>query len=168
MPHRLSASSGSGVSGSVVKARKEERRRVQLLCCMLHPGEHVLGTHWRRCPRVTNALGCQINVHATNWNQDERLAEGLILQSESPGMFPYRPFEILDNLHVVCGEGQGERALAASQHMFHTAKLPTRRNGCSVCYSVSYHFTWEVMRCIWLGEPSHGEPSGLSILIGEV
>lgn len=37
-------------------------------------------------------------------------------------MFPYRPFEILDNLHKVCGEGQGERVLAASQHMFHTAK----------------------------------------------
>lgn len=87
-----------------------------------YPGEHVLGTHWRRCPAVRNALGCQINVHATNWNQDERLAEGLILQNESPRMFPYRPFEILDNLHKVCGEGQGERVLAASQHMFHTAK----------------------------------------------
>lgn len=37
-------------------------------------------------------------------------------------MFSYRLFEILDNLHEVCGEGQGERALAASQHMFHTAK----------------------------------------------
>lgn len=37
-------------------------------------------------------------------------------------MFPYRPSEILDNLHEVHGEGQGERALAASEHMFHTAK----------------------------------------------
>lgn len=124
------------------KKGREEKGPTAVLCASSR----------RTCAR--NTLKEMPKGHKCSWMSNKCTCKKLKSRWKA-GRRTYNPkwepqdvsLQILDNLHEVCGEGQGERALAASQHMFHTAKLPTR-NGCSVYYTVSYHFTWEVMRLI--------------------